>query len=65
MGEDIAGEGVTEIKVKKVNTFETKWVHNYNNLVSFYNTNGNFRIPRLFITVEGYLLGNWVHDQRK
>jgi hypothetical protein len=45
MGEDKVGEGVKEIKVKKVNAFENKWVHNYNDLVSFYNTNGNFQTP--------------------
>jgi hypothetical protein len=44
VGEDKAGEGVKEIKVKKVNAFETKWVYNYNDLVSFYNTNGNCHI---------------------
>jgi hypothetical protein len=56
---------VIEIKVKKVNAFEMKWVHNYNDLVSFYNTNGNCRIPRWFVMVEGNSLGNWVHNQRK
>jgi hypothetical protein len=48
-----------------VNDFETKWVHNYNDVVSYYNTNGNCRIPHWFVTVEGNKLGNWVHDQRK
>jgi hypothetical protein len=33
--------------------------------VSYYNTNGNCRIPRWFVTVEGNKLGNWLHDQRK
>jgi hypothetical protein len=65
VGENKAGEGVKEIKVKKVNGFEMKWVHNYNDGVSFYNTNGNCRIPCRFVAVEGYSLGNWMHDQRK
>jgi hypothetical protein len=65
VGEDKAGEGVKEIKVKKVKAFEIKWVHNNNNLMSFYNTNGNCRNPHRFVTVEGYSLVNWVHDQRK
>jgi hypothetical protein len=45
VGEDKAGAGVKEIKVNKVNAFKTKWVHNDNDLVSFYNTNGNCRTP--------------------
>jgi hypothetical protein len=65
VGEDKAGEGVIEIKVKKVDAFEMKWVHNYNDIVSFYNTNGNCRIPRRFVTAEGYSLGNCMRDQRK
>jgi hypothetical protein len=48
-----------------VNTFKMKWIHTYNDLVSFYNTNGTCHIHRQFVTVGGYLLGNWVHDQRK
>jgi hypothetical protein len=58
VGEDKAGEGVKEIKVNKLNAFETKWVHNYNDIVSFYNTNGNCRNPHRSVTVEGYSLGN-------
>jgi hypothetical protein len=65
VGEDKSGEVVKEIKFKKVNAFEMKWVKNYNDIVSFYNTNGHCRIPRRFVTVEGYSLGNWVHGQRK
>jgi hypothetical protein len=65
VGEEKAGEGVKVIKVKKVNAFETKWVHNYNNIVPLYNTNGSCCIPRRLDTVEGRSLGNWVHDQRK
>jgi hypothetical protein len=45
--------------------FETKWVHNYNDVVSYYNTNGKCHIPCWFVTVEGNKLGNWVHYQRK
>jgi hypothetical protein len=41
-----------------------KWVNNYNDIVSYYNTNGNCHVPRDFATVEGSMLGNWVHDQR-
>jgi hypothetical protein len=65
VGEEKAGEGVIETKDKKVNAFLTKWVHNYNDVMSYYNTNGNCRIPRWFVTVEGKKLGNWVHDPRK
>jgi transcription initiation factor IIF auxiliary subunit len=63
VGEDKSGKGVKEIKVKKVNAFEMKWVNTYNDLMSFYNTNGNCRKPCRFVTVEGYPLVNWVHDQ--
>jgi hypothetical protein len=45
VGEDKAGEVVKEINVKKVNDFEMKWAHSYNNLVSFYNTSGNCHTP--------------------
>jgi hypothetical protein len=32
--------------------------------VSYYNNNGDCRVPRDFATVEESMLGNWVHDQR-
>jgi hypothetical protein len=51
-------------RVKKVDDFETKWVQNCIDVVSYYNTNGNFRIPPWFFTVEDNKLVNWLHDQR-
>jgi hypothetical protein len=65
VGEDELVEGVIETKNKKENDFFKKWVNNYNNVVSYYNTSGNCRVPRRFVTVEGNKLGNWMHDQRK
>jgi hypothetical protein len=40
-------------------------VNNYNNLVTFYNTNGHCIAKRNVDTAEGKKLGNWVHDQRQ
>jgi hypothetical protein len=65
VGEDEVVEGVIETNNNKEIFFKNKWVNNYNDVVSYYNTNGNFRAPRNFATVEGNKLGNWVHDQRK
>jgi hypothetical protein len=65
VGEDEVVEAVIETNNKKENAFLTKWVNNYNDVVSYYNTNGNCCVPRNFATVEGSMLGNWVHDQRK
>jgi hypothetical protein len=33
VGEDKAGKDVRQIKDKKVNAFETKWVQNYNDIL--------------------------------
>jgi hypothetical protein len=44
--------------------YET-WVNNYNDIVSYYNTNGDCQVTRDFATAEGRMFGNWVHDQRK
>jgi hypothetical protein len=41
------------------------WVKNYNDMVSYYNTNGDCIVTREFATAEGRMLGNWVHDQRE
>jgi hypothetical protein len=65
VGEDEVVEGVIETNNKKENRHFKKWVNNYNDVVSYYNTNGNCRAPREFATVESNRLGNWVHDQRK
>jgi hypothetical protein len=40
-------------------------VKNYNDIVSYYNTNGDCIVTREFATKEGRMLDNWVHDQRK
>jgi hypothetical protein len=41
------------------------WVNTYNDIVSYYNTNGDCQVTRDFATAEGRMLGYWVHDQRK
>jgi hypothetical protein len=41
------------------------WVKNYNDMVSYYNTNGDCIVTREFATAEGRVLGNWVHGQRE
>jgi hypothetical protein len=65
VGEDEVVEGVIETNNKKDNDFLTKWVNNYSDAVSYFNTNGNCRVPRGFAAAEGSMLGNWVHDQRR
>jgi hypothetical protein len=79
VGEDELVEGVIDAEyvgddevVERVETntknqkrhYET-WVNNYNDIVSYYNTNGDCQVTRNFATAEGRMLGNWVHDQRK
>jgi hypothetical protein len=61
--EDVV-EGVeTNTKMQK-HHYEA-WVNNYNDMVSFYNTNGHCIVKHRFATAEGRKLGNWVHDQQK
>jgi hypothetical protein len=61
--EDVV-EGVeTDTKIQKRH-YEA-WVNNYNDMVSFYNTNGHCIVEREFATAKWRKLGNWVHDQRK
>jgi hypothetical protein len=45
VGEDEVLEGVIETNKKKVNAFLTKWVKNYNDIMSYYNINCNCRNP--------------------
>jgi hypothetical protein len=61
--EDVV-EGVeTNTKMQKLH-YEA-WVNNYNDMVSFYNTNGHCIVKLRLTTAEGHKLGNWVHDQQK
>jgi hypothetical protein len=61
--EDVVEGFETNTKMQKCH-YEA-WVNNYNDMVSFYNTNGHCIVKRRFATAEGRKLGNWVHDQRK
>jgi hypothetical protein len=62
--EDEAVECV-ETNTKNQKLHYEAWVNNYNDIVSYYNTNGDFQVTREFATAEGRMLGNWVHGQRK
>jgi hypothetical protein len=64
VGEDEVVEGV-ETNITNQNFHDETWVNNYNDAVSYYNTNGDCCAPHDFATVEGRMLGKWVHDQRK
>jgi hypothetical protein len=64
VGEDKIVEGVETNTKNQKRHYET-WVNNYNDVVSYYNTNGDCQVTRDFATAEGCMLGNWVHDQRK
>jgi hypothetical protein len=63
VAEDVVGGVETNTKMQKLH-YEA-WVNNYNNMVSFYNTNGHCIVKRKVATAEVRKLGNWVHDQRK
>jgi hypothetical protein len=79
VGEDELVEGVIDaedlvedegVECVETNTKNQKhhydaWVNNYNDIVSYYNTNGNCQFTHEFAPAEGRMLGNWVHDQRK
>jgi hypothetical protein len=54
-----------ESRNKKQKLHYDAWVNNYNEMVSFYNTNGHCIDKRNVATSEGRKLGNWVHDQHK
>jgi hypothetical protein len=64
VGEDEVVEGF-ETNTKNQNHHYETWVKNDNDVVSYYNTNGDCQVTRDFATAEGRMLGNWVHDQRK
>jgi hypothetical protein len=64
VGEGEVVEGV-ETNTNNQNRHYETWINNYNNVVSYYNTNGDCQVTRDFATAEGLMLGNWVHDQRK
>jgi hypothetical protein len=57
-------EGV-ETNTKNQKRHYKAWVNNYNDMVSYYNTNGHCIVKYQFATAEGRMVGNWVHDQRK
>jgi hypothetical protein len=74
VGEDELVEDVIDtedvVECVETNTKNQKhhyeaWDNSYNDIVSYYNTNGDFQVTRKFATAEGRMLGNWVHDQRK
>jgi hypothetical protein len=62
IAEDEAGGVETNTNKQKLH-YEA-WVNNYNEMVSFYNTNGHCISKRNVDTAEGRKLDNWVHDQR-
>jgi hypothetical protein len=64
VGEDEVVEGVETNTKSQKRHYET-WVNNYNDIVSYYNTNGDCQVTCDFATAEGRMLGNWVHDQRE
>jgi hypothetical protein len=61
--EDVV-EGV-DTNTKNQKRHYEAWINNYNDMVSYYNTNGHCIVKGQFATAEGRMLGNWVHDQRK
>jgi hypothetical protein len=60
--EDVV-EGV-ETNTKNQKRHYEAWVNTYNDMVSYYNTNGDCIVKHEFATAEGRMLGNWVHDLR-
>jgi hypothetical protein len=56
--EEGGGVGVEEMKDKKTNAFDTKWVKKYADLVHYYNANGDCHVVPKYITAEGNSLGN-------
>jgi hypothetical protein len=62
--EEVEVEGV-ETNTKNQNHHYETWVNNYNDVVSYFNTNGDCQVTRDFATAEGRMSVNWVHDQRK
>jgi hypothetical protein len=63
VAEDVVGGVETNTKMQKLH-YEA-WVNNYNDMVSFYNTNGHYIVKHPVATAECRKLGSWVHDQRK
>jgi hypothetical protein len=66
--EDVVEDEVVECvetNTKNQKRHYEAWVNNYNDIVSYYNTNGDCQVTREFATAEGRMLGNWVHDQRE
>jgi hypothetical protein len=60
------GEPVLEeMKHKKTNSFNQKFVKRFDHLVKYVNAHGDFHVIRKYVTVDGHFLGNWVHNQRK
>jgi hypothetical protein len=51
-------EGV-ETNTKNQKRHYEAWVNNYNDMVSYYNTNGHCIVKLQFATAEGRMLGNW------
>jgi hypothetical protein len=52
-------EGV-EINTNHQKRHYEVWVNNYNDMVSYYNTNGDCILKRKLATVEGRMLGNCI-----
>jgi hypothetical protein len=61
--EDVVEDVETNTKNQKRH-YEA-WIKNYNDMVSYYNTNSDCIVKHKFATVEGRMLGNWVQCKRK
>jgi len=69
----LAGAGLTQDQIERLNSigFDWKgrgklrsWELTYQDLLTYYQNHGDFRIPRTYRTDCGHHLGEWVHRQR-
>lgn len=44
---------------------DESWMNFYNELLKYYNSNGNINIPAKYVTSDGIKLGNWLKKQKE
>jgi len=68
-----AGRPVTQEQIQRLNaigfnweggTKLRSWELSYQDILTYYQTHGDFRVPRTYVTSELHPLGEWVHRQR-
>jgi superfamily II DNA or RNA helicase len=65
LGPDVSLETIREsITAECLDSLGVSWDERFGELLAFAEREGHCRVPRDYLTVGGFKLGNWIHNQR-